>query len=87
MELGEDGIAGDHDDLLEVLEEMASYPPDGLKENYATVVKDARDPVHEHWAEIEAVALAENDGHLGGEELMRLIEWSYRQPHNAPRNR
>ncbi len=89
VELEEEWIAGDHADLLEALEKMASYPySGGLNESYDTVVEDARGLVHEHWAEIEAVAVAleENGGYLDGEEVVRLMEACGHQPDEPPPN-
>jgi hypothetical protein len=70
------------------VEEMASDPLGGLEESYRIVVEDARELVHGHWAEIEAVALAleESGGHLDGEEAVRLIEACHLQPDKLPPN-
>jgi hypothetical protein len=87
VELDEGSLPGDHLSLLEALEKMSREPlGEGLEKSYYDVVKDARELVCNHWAEIEAVALAleENDGYLDGEEVVRLIKACEHRPYKPP---
>jgi hypothetical protein len=73
---GDDEARGDHLDLLEHLEEMASDPGEGsLEDCYREVVENASRLVSEHWPEIEAVASSlEQCGTLSGKGATEIIE-------------
>jgi hypothetical protein len=81
VECGDELARDDHLELLEHLEEMASYPGMGsLEDCYREVVEDSRRLVTEHWAEVEALASAlERLGTLSGEAAVEIIERTSRQ--------
>jgi hypothetical protein len=75
VEAGEEDMRDDHLDLLEHLEEMASYlPGEGLEAYYQEVVGNTRRLLAKHWPEVEAVvrALEETDT-LDGPAVVRAI--------------
>jgi hypothetical protein len=74
-EYGDEDARDDHLEILEHLEEMASYSGDSLETCYLEVVQDTRTLISEHWAEIEAVAHAlDQTGILDGPTFTRTME-------------
>lgn len=77
VDSGDEAARDDHLDLLEELEQITADPYErrGLEACYLAAVEEAAGFVSEHWAEIEAVALAlEQTGTLDGPTVVRAIE-------------